>query len=125
MLGPIIQQLAQQIGQYLSNPATIHTLKGAAIRYVNTGQAERDYNRWYNSLSPENQERVDRVILWAIKEAMGLAASSLGGPVAGTVVKNAVELAMNELKENDESIRAEIQTKVENQIATASLARMR
>ena len=116
MLGPLIQQLAQQIGQYLSQPSTVHMLRGMAVRYVGSGQAERDYNEWYNSLSPESQERVDRIILWAIKEATVLAAASLGGPVAATIVKTAVELAMNELKEHDESVREEIQVRVERQI---------
>jgi hypothetical protein len=99
-----------------------------AVRYVNSGQAKRDYNKWYNSLSPENQKRVDTVIVWAVKEAIkeasGQAAAHFGGPGAGTIVKKAVELAMNALIEYDESASAEVHAMVETKIATALSAKM-
>jgi hypothetical protein len=93
-----------------------------AARYVGSGQAQSDCKQWFNSLSPENQEHVQGLILLAIKKVPGRLATSSGGPVAGAIVATVVELVMNELNENEQnkSIRAEVEAIVEESIAAAS-----
>lgn len=122
MIGLLLQQLAQQVGQfiiqYINSPAGQNALRGGAI--IVSKQLDREIKRWYNQLSPEEQKRVDSVINWAIKEALGLAASHFGGPVAGVIVKKAVDLAMNELNEDDEAIRTEVKAMIETKITSTS-----
>jgi hypothetical protein len=68
MLGPIVLQAAKVISQFLSrNPIFLRI----GSRYIGSGQAERDYKKWYKSLSPEGQKRVDDAILWVVKDLAG------------------------------------------------------
>ncbi|MEA5479922.1 hypothetical protein VB774_20030 [Pseudanabaena galeata UHCC 0370] len=112
MINSLLQQLFQSLTQWVSSPSGKN-----AIRYAVHTAVTREIPRWYNNLSPEERERVDAGIVWALKKALVISANHSGGPVVGVIVEKAVELAMEKLNENDENARKDIQALIEKKVS--------
>jgi hypothetical protein len=116
MLGYLFQAIAQQIGPALSQVA--RRIPPAYYAY-GAKQLSRQVSSWYNSLSPNEKERVDKVIFWVVKDVVADIVTMTTGLPLRPLVSKAFDL-LKEYNGNSDA-KQYVESEIKKQLESRSI----
>lgn len=106
MLGPLLQALWQQIGptvQQLLTVAAPHARRIPPHVYVGAANdLSNSVSNWYDTLTLQNQKRIDDAIDWVVRDISGDIATAVTGLPIGHIVNKVLDIVC-EYKDSQEA----------------------